>query len=136
VAKSWKTRTGSSELRTETSDLDALDDEVVRPGRFDRKLQVGLPDAGARRSILAVALTGRPTAPQLDHDAIAARTDGLTAAALLQAVDAAALEAMEASAPVSTVHLVHALGLGGVERPTVDGWTWGGSSSLTRWRPS
>jgi transitional endoplasmic reticulum ATPase len=108
-----------------TSDLDALDDEVVRPGRFDRKLQVGLPDAGARRSILSVALTGRPTDPQLDLDAIAARTEGLTAAALLQAVDAAALEAMEASAPVSTVHLVHALqGLGGVERPTVDGWTW------------
>jgi transitional endoplasmic reticulum ATPase len=108
-----------------TSDLDALDDEVVRPGRFDRKLQVGLPDASARRSILAVALTGRPTDPQLDLDAIAARTEGLTAAALLQAVDAAALEAMEASAPVSTVHLVHALqGLGGVERPTVDGWTW------------
>jgi hypothetical protein len=32
---------------------------------------------------------------------------------------------MEASAPVSTVHLIHALqGLGGVERPTVDSWTW------------
>jgi transitional endoplasmic reticulum ATPase len=108
-----------------TSDLDALDDEVVRPGRFDRKLQVGLPDASARRSILAVALAGRPTDPQLDLDAIAARSDGLTAAALLQAVDAAALQAMETSAPVSTVHLVKALhGLGGVERPTVDGWTW------------
>jgi transitional endoplasmic reticulum ATPase len=108
-----------------TSDLDALDDEVVRAGRFDRKLQVGLPDLSARRSILAVALAGRPTDPQLDLDGIAARSDGLTAAALLQAVDAAALGAMEVSAPVSTVHLVQALrGLGGVERPTVDGWTW------------
>src|SRR5207244_1196698 len=107
-----------------TSDPDALDDEVVRPGRFDRKLQVGLPDAAARRAILAVALAGRPTDP-LDLDAVAARSDGLTAAALLQAVDAAALAAMQASAPVSTVHLVQALqGLGGVERPTLDGWTW------------
>src|SRR5438094_363047 len=108
-----------------TSDLDALDEDVVRPGRFDRKLQVGLPDASARRAILTVALTGRPTDPQLDLDGIAARSDGLTAAALLQAVDAAALAGMEASAPVSTAHLVQALqGLGGVERPTVDGWTW------------
>ncbi|MFL5955055.1 MAG: AAA family ATPase [Gaiellaceae bacterium] len=108
-----------------TSDLDALDDEVVRPGRFDRKLQIGLPDASARRAILAVALAGRPTDPQLDLDAIAARSDGLTAAALLQAVGAAALKAMETSLPVSTAHLLEALqGLGGVERPTVDGWTW------------
>jgi transitional endoplasmic reticulum ATPase len=108
-----------------TSDLDALDQDVVRPGRFDRTLQVGLPDASARRSILAVALSGRPTDPQIDLDGIAARSDGLTAAALLQAVDVAALAAMEVSAPVSTAHLVQALqGLGGVERPTVDGWTW------------
>jgi transitional endoplasmic reticulum ATPase len=108
-----------------TSDPDALDDEVVRPGRFDRKLQVGLPDAAARRAILAVALAKRPTDPQLDLDAVAARSDGLTAAALLQAVDAAALQAMQASTPVSTAHLLEALqGLGGVERPTVDGWSW------------
>src|SRR5207245_2670786 len=59
-----------------TSDLDALDEDVVRPGRFDRKLQVGLPDASARRAILTVALTGRPTDPQLDLDGIAARSDG------------------------------------------------------------
>jgi transitional endoplasmic reticulum ATPase len=108
-----------------TSEPDALDDEVVRPGRFDRKLQVGLPDAAARRAIITVALAGRPTDPGLDLDAVAARCDGLTAAALLQAVDAAALDAMRASAPVSTEHLVQALqGLGGIERPTVDGWTW------------
>jgi transitional endoplasmic reticulum ATPase len=108
-----------------TSDVDALDDEVVRPGRFDRKLQVGLPDASARRSILAVALAGRPTDPQLDLDGVAARSAGLTAASLLQAVGAAALAAMSGSVPVSTEHLVQALqGLGGVERPTVDGWTW------------
>jgi transitional endoplasmic reticulum ATPase len=108
-----------------TSDPDALDGEVVRPGRFDRKLQIGLPDAAARHAILAVALASRPTDPELDLDAVAARSDGLTAAALLQAVDAAALDAMQTSAPVSTEHLVHALrGLGGVERPTVEGWTW------------
>ena len=108
-----------------TSSPDALDGEVVRPGRFDRKLQVGLPDAAARRAILAVALAGRPTDPGLDLDAVASRCDGLTAAALLQAVDAAALDAMQADAPVSTEHLVQALqGLGGVERPTVEGWTW------------
>jgi transitional endoplasmic reticulum ATPase len=108
-----------------TSELDGLDDEVVRPGRFDRTLQVGLPDASARCAILAVALAGRPTDPQLELDGIAARSDGLTAAALLQAVDVAALAAMEVPAPVSAAHLVEALqGLGGVERPTVDGWTW------------
>ncbi|HET8606065.1 MAG TPA: AAA family ATPase [Gaiellaceae bacterium] len=108
-----------------TSDLDALGDELVRPGRFDRRLQIGLPDAVARRAILAVALAGRPADPQLDLDAVAARCDGLTAASLLQAVDAAALAALQASAPVSTVHLLGALnGLGGAERPTVDGWSW------------
>jgi hypothetical protein len=74
VAKSWKTRTGSSELRTETSDLDALDDEVVRPLR---------PEAPSRPPGRKHAPLDRPTDPQLDLDAIAARSVGLTAAALL-----------------------------------------------------
>ncbi len=58
----------------------ALDPAVMRPGRFDERIYVPLPDLDARRRILALNLTGRPLAPAVDLDALALRTEGYSGA--------------------------------------------------------
>jgi transitional endoplasmic reticulum ATPase len=114
-----------------TNDLGHLDPAVIRPGRFDRHVRVDLPDAAARRAILAQQLRGRPSCDAADLDELARRTEGLTPAALVQVVDAAALAAFrEASASGATVQITAehlAAGLaerGGRDRPTVEQWNW------------
>ena len=56
----------------------ALDSAVLRPGRFDAKIYVGLPDRAARRAMLAAGLRGRPVAG-LDLGALAAHWPALFA---------------------------------------------------------
>lgn len=58
----------------------SLDPAVMRPGRFDEKVYVGLPDAPARRKIIELNLKGRPLAADVDLDALAAATDGYSGA--------------------------------------------------------
>ncbi|MBV8958076.1 MAG: ATP-binding protein, partial [Actinobacteria bacterium] len=116
-----------------TNDLGSLDPAVIRPGRFDRQIQVALPDLAARRSILAAQLRGRPGAAGVDVDALAQRMEGLTPAAIAQVVSAASIAAMKESSaasdgalvPLTTDRLVAALkARGGQDRPTVENWTW------------
>jgi transitional endoplasmic reticulum ATPase len=57
-----------------------VDDALLRPGRFDRHIHVGVPDAEARREILAVHTAGRPLADDVDLDAVAAETEGYVGA--------------------------------------------------------
>ncbi len=58
----------------------SLDPAVLRPGRFDEKVYVGLPDLPARRKILELNLAGRPLAPDVDLDRLAERTQGYSGA--------------------------------------------------------
>ena len=51
--------------------MDTLDDALLRPGRFDRKVTVGLPDAPARVSICAVHMRGKAIDSEVDPDLIA-----------------------------------------------------------------
>lgn len=66
-----------------------LDPAVLRPGRFDLVLPVGLPDATDREALLRHALRGRPCGP-LDLNAMVARSEGLTPADLVAVCQAAA----------------------------------------------
>jgi transitional endoplasmic reticulum ATPase len=116
-----------------TNDLGHLDPAVVRPGRFDRHVRVDLPDAAARRAILAGQLRRRPACAAVDLVDLARRTEGLTPAALTQAVDAAALAAFRQASESGQVvqitqdHLLAALQTrGGQDRPTVEDWDWDG----------
>jgi transitional endoplasmic reticulum ATPase len=52
----------------------SLDPAVLRPGRFDEKVYVGLPDRPARRKILELNLAGRPLADDVDLDVLADQT--------------------------------------------------------------
>ena len=54
-----------------TNRPDALDPALVRPGRFDRQVDMELPDRAARRAILDVHASGKRLAPDVDLDAVA-----------------------------------------------------------------
>jgi transitional endoplasmic reticulum ATPase len=57
-----------------------VDDALLRPGRFDRHVHVGVPDEQARREIFAVHTDGRPLAEDVDLGWLAAETEGYVGA--------------------------------------------------------
>jgi cell division protease FtsH len=74
-----------------TNRPDVLDPALLRPGRFDRQIVVDRPDRAGRRKILEVHVKGKPIAPEVDLDNLAAATPGLTGAELANLVNEAAL---------------------------------------------
>lgn len=76
-----------------TNRVDILDEALVRAGRFDRKVEVGLPDARGRVDILKVHSRNKPLAPDIDLDQIARRTPGLSGASLKNLMNEAAIHA-------------------------------------------
>jgi cell division protease FtsH len=74
-----------------TNRPDILDPALLRPGRFDRQIVVDRPDRNGRRKILEVHAKGKPLAPEIDLDALAAGTPGFTGADLANLVNEAAL---------------------------------------------
>merc|ERR1719148_390031 len=65
-----------------TNRVDILDNALLRPGRFDRKITVDLPDFKGRAKILGVHSRGKPLEPDVDLEAIARRTPGYSGAQL------------------------------------------------------
>ena len=57
-----------------------LDPAVLRPGRFDDKVYIPLPDEAARRKMLELYLSRRPVAAEIDLNSLAARLDGFSGA--------------------------------------------------------
>jgi cell division protease FtsH len=74
-----------------TNRPDVLDPALLRPGRFDRQIVVDRPDRSGRRQILAVHAKGKPLAPEIDLDELAAETPGFTGAELANLINEAAL---------------------------------------------
>jgi len=74
-----------------TNRPDVLDPALLRPGRFDRQIVVDRPDRRGRRDILAVHVKGKPLAPGIDLDTLAAGTPGFTGAELSNLINEAAL---------------------------------------------
>lgn len=62
----------------------SLDPAAMRPGRFDEKIYVPLPDAAARRRILDLNLKGRPLVPDVDLDRLTERLAGYSGADVVQ----------------------------------------------------
>jgi cell division protease FtsH len=93
-----------------TNRADVLDSALLRPGRFDRKVYVDLPDRQARQDILAVHARGKPIAPDANLAELAARTAGLTGADLANIINEAAILAARDSEPIITMkHLYESL---------------------------
>jgi cell division protease FtsH len=81
-----------------TNRPDVLDPALLRPGRFDRKVVVGLPDVKGREQILKVHLRKVPTASDVDPMVIARGTPGFSGADLANLVNEAALFAARENA--------------------------------------
>ena len=79
-----------------TNRLDILDKALLRPGRFDRKVTVDLPDFKGRTRILGVHSRGKPFEPDVDLEAIARRTPGFSGASLENLMNEAAISAARA----------------------------------------
>ena len=65
-----------------TNRPDILDPALLRPGRFDRIVKVGMPDLDARRQILHIHTDKKPLADDVDIDKLAEKTEGFTGADL------------------------------------------------------
>ena len=74
-----------------TNRADILDKALLRPGRFDRQVYVGLPDVKGREEILKVHTRNKPLAPDVSLKVIAQRTAGFAGADLENLVNEAAL---------------------------------------------
>ena len=76
-----------------TNRPDVLDPALLRPGRFDRKIILELPQKKARRDILRVHTRGTPLAEDVDLDNVVAATVGFSGADIENLVNEAALHA-------------------------------------------
>jgi cell division protease FtsH len=72
---------------------DVLDNALLRPGRFDRRVPIPLPDKQGRLDILKVHARGKPLAPEVDLAEIANRTIGFSGASLQNLTNEAAINA-------------------------------------------
>lgn len=77
-----------------TNRADVLDPALLRPGRFDRQIQVANPDKRARAEILKVHARNKKFAPDVNFDNIAQRTPGFSGAELANVLNEAALLAV------------------------------------------
>ena len=80
-----------------TNRVDILDPALLRPGRFDRQVYVGLPDIKGREEILQVHAKNKPLAEDVDLRQIARGTAGFTGADLENLLNEAALLAGRSS---------------------------------------
>ena len=76
-----------------TNRVDILDPAILRPGRFDRKVQVGYPDVRGREEILKVHAAGKPLGDDVDLEQVARTTAGFTGADLENLLNEAAINA-------------------------------------------
>lgn len=77
-----------------TNRPETLDKALLRPGRFDRRIPVELPDLAGREAILKVHAANVKIAPDVDYNAIARATAGTSGAELANIVNEAALRAV------------------------------------------
>ncbi|HVV25650.1 MAG TPA: ATP-dependent zinc metalloprotease FtsH [Candidatus Saccharimonadales bacterium] len=74
-----------------TNRADVLDPALLRPGRFDRRVNIGLPDRKDREAILKVHFKEKPLSKHVDLDALAAKAAGSSGADLANIANEAAI---------------------------------------------
>ena len=76
-----------------TNRADVLDPALLRPGRFDRRVGIGLPDRKDREAILKIHFEKKPLASDVDLDALAAKSAGSSGADLANIANESAIVA-------------------------------------------
>ncbi len=74
-----------------TNRADVLDPALLRPGRFDRRVNIGLPDRQDRKAILKVHFAKKPLAKNADLDSLAAKSAGSSGADLANIANESAI---------------------------------------------
>ncbi len=82
-----------------TNRPNALDPALRRPGRFDREIEIGIPDKKGRKEILQIHTRGMPLAPDVDIDKLAEMTKGYTGADLAALCREAAMKCIRRILP-------------------------------------
>ena len=82
-----------------TNRIDAIDEALRRPGRFDREIVIGVPDQDGRRDVLAIHTRGMPLAEDVDLDELARITYGFVGADLSALAREAAMDALRRVLP-------------------------------------
>lgn len=89
-----------------TNRPDVLDPALLRPGRFDRQVQVEAPDMKGRQHILQVHARNKPLAPNVDLAMVAKRTPGFSGADLANVLNEAALLTARSSKTVIDMEII------------------------------
>lgn len=76
-----------------TNRLDTLDEALLRPGRFDRHIEIGLPDVNARKQILSLYAKNKPLSEDVDLEELAKSTVCFSGAMLENLLNEAAIHA-------------------------------------------
>ncbi|MCY0886014.1 MAG: AAA family ATPase, partial [Firmicutes bacterium] len=93
-----------------TNRADLIDPALLRPGRFDRVVQVELPDREARLAILQLHTRNKPLADDVDLEAVARDTYGFSGAHLESVCNEAAILALREGSPrIRAAHLAGAV---------------------------
>ncbi len=93
-----------------TNRSDLLDNALLRPGRFDRVVQVGMPDRDDRRAILALHVANKPLDEDVDLDGVARETFGFSGAHLESVANEAAILALrEGCSKVAARHFTESV---------------------------
>ena len=93
-----------------TNRKDILDEALIRPGRFDRIIKIGLPDKTSREQILKFYLDRKPIDDSIDIASLSEITDGFSGAQLKNLVNEAAILAVrERSKVISRINIDNAL---------------------------
>ncbi|KGF87949.1 ATP-dependent zinc metalloprotease FtsH [Prochlorococcus marinus] len=93
-----------------TNRPDILDAALLRPGRFDRKIEVMLPDLDGRKKILSVHSLSKPLSSKVDLGYWASRTAGFSGADLANLMNESAIHcARDASKSINDFHIENAL---------------------------
>src|SRR4030095_1747437 len=82
-------------VRGPTKRPDIIDEALLRPGRFDRLLEIPIPDNNTRKQILQIHLKKKPLASDVDIDKLVALTDSFTGAEIESLVNASAIAAVK-----------------------------------------
>ena len=93
-----------------TNRPDILDPALLRPGRFDRRIMIDIPDINDREAILKIHSLNKPLAPDVDLRRIAERTPGFSGADLANVInEAAILTARQSKKIVDQETLYHSI---------------------------
>jgi transitional endoplasmic reticulum ATPase len=75
-----------------TNRRDMIDEALLRPGRFDRILELSIPDVQARKEILKIHTAKKPLDSSVNLDKLVETTDGMTGADIAAVVNMAAIK--------------------------------------------